>query len=57
MRLSDFFDKKVSELDDFCEFWERQNAAHPEGFPFDMNDGDWDEQLQIYIECVRDTTT
>jgi hypothetical protein len=52
--LPDFIESLHSEAEQFKTYWQWQNAANPEGFPWLMRFGEWSEQFLSWVNTGKD---
>lgn len=50
MKLQQFIQEQRDHLAAFEKHWQEQVEAGTEGYPEEMLEGDWDEQLMMFIE-------
>jgi hypothetical protein len=46
--LSNFRNIKQKQLDAFCKYWISKHED--EDWPLEMNEGEWEEQFQAFVE-------
>lgn len=50
MNLRDFITERMRLISQFEAHWISENKKSPENYPMSMGAGDWDEQLEFWIE-------
>lgn len=48
MKLCNFIDEEKSRLDSFHRWYLKNHNLNPHTFPYEMETGDWDEQLSLF---------
>jgi hypothetical protein len=52
MSIDEFIFEKLQHLENFEAYWKEHAKKHPKQFPDECNPGDWDDQLQVWIDTV-----
>ncbi len=50
MELNEYIKMKKKTLNNFKEKWVKENKNNPSLWPMEMNEGDWEEQVDFYDE-------
>jgi hypothetical protein len=46
--LDDFVKEEIARILAFQKYWKKEQGINPDGFPIEMREGDWVEQLNIW---------
>lgn len=50
--LKQFNLEKREQLRRFNDYWLENMSANPDLFPMEMNDGDWDQQFEFFVDEI-----
>jgi hypothetical protein len=49
MKILDYLEHEKKLMDDFADYWVKQNKMYPDQFPEDMTEAEWWDQYRAWM--------